>query len=118
MPDIPSEESSAHYILTILLSHRWTDRHVLSALNFTLPFAKLGWNSKDLKRGIRYAIQHGWVAVSTPASFTLTDVGFAKASAIAAEKIKQPIADGADTQIKSAPAAGNAGLESQTFPVQ
>jgi hypothetical protein len=90
MPDNPPAESCAHYILAILLGHSWTDRHVLSAYNFTLPFAKLGWTDKDFKRGIQYAAEHSWVGVAVPTSFRLTDAGFAEACAITAEKIVRP----------------------------
>lgn len=86
MPDAPSPEESAHYILTVLLGHRWLGRDILAVANFTLPLAKRGWKNDDFNRGIQYAIEKGWVEVSTPNSIKLTDAGFAEASEITAEK--------------------------------
>ena len=40
----------------------------------------------DFNRGMQYAIEKGWVEVSTPNSIKLTDAGIAEASEITAEK--------------------------------
>jgi len=86
MHDVPSEEASAHFILAILLGYHWIDKMIVSIHHFTLPLAKRGWRGSDFNRGIQYAVEMGWVKITIPKSFNLTDTGFAEACAITAEK--------------------------------
>ena len=88
MPDAPSTEESTHYILAILLGCHWLGKTTLSIHNFAIPLAKRGWKDNDFNRGIQYAIEMGWVTTRIPASFSLTDTGFAEACAIKAEKTR------------------------------
>jgi hypothetical protein len=88
MPAVPSEEASAHYILAILLGYHWIDKTIVSVNNFALPLVKRGLRDSDFNRGIQYAVEMGWVKITIPKSFRLTDTGFAEACAITAEKTR------------------------------
>lgn len=92
MPDAPSEEASAHYILATLLGYHWVGKKVLSIHHFAIPLAKRGWKDNDFNRGIRYATERGWVTTRIPTSFSLTDAGFAEARAITVERPRRAAA--------------------------
>jgi hypothetical protein len=79
MAELPSSESSARYILSIFVNNGARAGDVFQARNFKEPFSIRGWRDTDFQDGIAYAIEKKWIENASPASYRLTETGFAEA---------------------------------------
>ncbi len=82
MATLPQPEESALKILSIFVTHfNCRPNDVLAINNIRSAWLSSKWNIDDLKDGMEYAVEQGWVEIVDvkKMSFKLTDEGFKQA---------------------------------------
>jgi hypothetical protein len=75
MSQVPTQEDSAKYIISIFSKFSIRPGQVLMLQNFYDSFSQPGWQASDFKPGMDYALEMGWVEIGPNNFYTLTDKG-------------------------------------------
>ncbi|MDP1630197.1 MAG: hypothetical protein Q8L66_02110 [Caulobacter sp.] len=77
MAELPTAEDAARRILAVFRKVQARENHVLRLNNF-LDFPTEGFTGSDFEPGIEYAVESGWLEISSSSSFRLTAAGFSE----------------------------------------
>jgi hypothetical protein len=78
MATATTPEEAARQVLRVFQKFNTQPGGAIEGGAFLGPFSSLGWTADDLRAGMEYALQQGWIRHVGPDAITLTKAGFAE----------------------------------------
>ena len=78
MATATTPEEAARQVLRVFQKFNVQPGNAVDGGAFMGPFSSLGWTADDLRAGMEYSLQQGWIRHVGRDAVTLTDAGFAE----------------------------------------